>query len=237
MKPCQMFNFKLSQWNVIQQITFLVSRPKLWIQSKLVWPWKEAAAAAALRFFVAAAAYCCLVSHLEKKRNKSVNCGFYCEAATMYGPVSAGDRWGDTRLSWFRKFLWNVSWVHGATGDKRLEEARRPIGFIHFSLLSADRGGASLSSLTPSLPPSSPLQAISFTSTLPSFNSCLLLHHSSSAPVCLHPPLVTPFLFFSSFLFFSHSHPKPLDLFSLCFWFLPPSPFICLYRCCKMQYR
>lgn len=106
-------------------------------------------------------------------------------------------------------------------GDKRLEEAHRPIGFIHFCLLSADRGGPS-----PLLSPPSLLsfQVISFASSSPSFTSCLRLCSSfiflffcllSSSSSC-HKSVV--FLLF--FLFRTPSH---LTLFG---FLSPPPPLI-----------
>lgn len=73
---------------------FLKHLRATWSQSQFIWPWT---ATAALDVITA---------------QKSVNFRFYCEAEEIYEPVSPGDRWGDMKLSWFRKFLWNVSGVH-----------------------------------------------------------------------------------------------------------------------------
>lgn len=125
----------------------------------------------------------------------------------MYGPVSPADRWHDTQLSWFRKFLWNVSRVDEAgeiRGWKRL------IGqwdsSISASYLLIEGGGPSLL-----LSPHSLLsfQVISFASSAPSLNSCLLLCSSFISSlffVFLYPPPDTALLFFSSLRFFSPSH-------------------------------
>lgn len=120
-------------------------------------------------------------------------------------------------------------------GDKRLEEAHRPIGFIHFCLLSADRGGDPLSSslLIPSSPfKSFPLPPKRHPLTLVSF--CAPLSSPPFFFVFLYPPPDTVLLFFSSFCFFSQSHLTRFGHHSFsslllipCFW-TPPSLF-CLF--------
>lgn len=82
--------------------------------------------------------------------------------------------------NFYEMCLW--SW-----GDKTLEETRRPIGFIHFCLLSADRGGRRLP------PPSSPFlyHFITFLFTS-SFHHLFPVVHSSFL-LCL-PPVTSPAL-------------------------------------------
>lgn len=87
-------------------------------------------------------------------------------------------------------------------GDKRLEEARRPIGFIHFCLLSADRGGPSLSSLHSFSTSSQLLFFASSSLSLSSLSSFLV--HSSSIFLFLFPSFTSPLLFFSFLYFSSH---------------------------------
>lgn len=108
-------------------------------------------------------------------------------------------------------------------GDKRLEEARRPIGFIHFCLLSADRGGTSQffflflpSSFFNSLPQliqCHPLNLVSF-SLLSSFTLSFIFLLFVSRLHLLS--FVTDLLFFSyySFFYFPQSNLSYLQFFS-----------------------
>lgn len=105
-------------------------------------------------------------------------------------------RWS---MTWYPAFLISQismkcvlsSWRRG---DKRLEEARQPIGFIHFCLLSTDREGPPLS-----FPHCSAPALSSFPPLLPA-----PFFPSLSVPSCL---LLTSFLLCSSFIFLFSSLP------------------------------